>query len=234
MTTSNVLRLLPAEVLGGRPWFARLMVGLSSITLVLTGAGPSGAGEADPRLRDAQERRQEMQRNLDVLLQELNAAQAAADESQSRLDALTARAEREQEEAEGASRVFSAQIRQSYMRANPEPALAILGSVDADMAVEQSQMLGMLARATRSQFEGATAAQSRTRATAAQVTLATEELREEGAALKAKQDEAVALVAEAEAQEQEVREILAAEEAARRAEEERRRRETAEREQAER
>lgn len=210
------------------------MVGLGSLALVLTGAGPSAAGEVDPRLKAAQERRQEMQRKLDALLQEFNAAQAAADESQHRLDTLTARAEREQGEADGASRIFSAQIRQSYMRATTEPTLAILGSVDADRVVEQAQMLGMLARASRSQFEEASAARSRTRATAAQVTLATEELREEEAELEAKQEEAAALVAETEEQEQEVREILAAEEAARRAEEERRRREAAAREAAER
>ncbi len=189
---------------------------VGSLVLALALAVPAAsAGAADPRLDQAQARREAVQARLDDLLARIGGLEAQTSAVSERLDALNRDAGASARAARAADRLLVARMRESYKRGQTDPALALLGSATAEQATEQARLLAMMASTSRAEFETATAARSRTRATAAQVARAVEELKARQTELDSARAEVADLLAQAEREELEVRATLAAEQRAR-------------------
>lgn len=210
-----------------------LGAGLAVVGLVFSLGSPVAAGEDDPRLRQAQQERVEVQGRLDGLLSRLSELELQAEETDERLTRLTEQAGRERAQADSASEALAHQVRQSYVHGTTDPALTMLVSASPREAMEQARVLGLLARRSRADYEVAANAQVRTRVASGEVEVAAAELRDREGELRGAQDEVTQLVAQAEAQEVAVRDTIAAEEVARQqAEAQRRERERVARERA--
>lgn len=174
------------------------------------------AQAADARLERAQQRRVEVQRRLDKLVVRLSKLEAEVAEVETRLAQLAADEQRAQQQAEGASLAVVARVRESYKRGSGDPILALFASSSPQQAAAQARLLGLLAKRSRSEFESATAARIRTRATAEDVERVAGQLRGRRAELAGVRSEVAQLLAQAQRQEREVRDRIAKEEAAKR------------------
>jgi peptidoglycan LD-endopeptidase LytH len=222
-TAASRLRALP------------VVAALLAAALVVTLPGALPARAADPRLERAQAKRAEAQQRLDAVVTRLGEVETEVAEVEARLAALSAEGESHQQQASAANAVLAGRIREAYTLGSTDPGIALLASESPEQALEQARLLGLLAMRSRAQVEGATAARVRTLATATEVEIAADEVRqrrEEVAALRA---EVGQLLAQAQQEENQVRAQIAAEQAEReRQERERRERERQERERRER
>lgn len=211
-----------------------LLVGALVATLLTVAPGAGAALAQDPRIDEAARRTAEVQQRLDELLQRLAALESEVEDHEAELAALEATADDRAEEARVADHALGLRIRESYIRGNTDPTLALLASDSVAQAQEQARLLAVLADRSRGDIEAATAARTRTLAAAAEIAHITDEIRGRRAEVDEVRGEVGVLLAEAQADEQEVREVVAAEIAEReRQERERRAREEAARRAAE-
>lgn len=211
--------------------FLRAVVALVAAMTVLVGTLPAQA--ADPRLERAQGRRLAVQDELDALVTRLDGLESEAAQIEAELNSLGATASAQQDQATTADLQRAARTREAYKRGNQDPSLLLLSSASPREATEQARVLGLLASRSRAEVEVATAARTRTQATAAQVGRTQAELDARLAQLDAARAEVGVLLAQAQAEEEQVRGTIAAEEEARRRAQEEARRIAAERAEAE-
>lgn len=210
-----------------------MVVGTLAVALVFAVPGLGAAGDSDPRLQEAQERRVAVQQRLDEVLQRLAELEADIADREVRLAELEAHEQEQTARASEASDLLAARVRESYIRGSMDETVALLGSRSVTEAREQARLLGFLAVRSRSDMERAGAERVRTEAAAGEVEHAAEALRARQAEMDAVHAEVAGLLAEAQAAEDGVRAQIAAEERARQ-ERERRERERREREERER
>jgi murein DD-endopeptidase MepM/ murein hydrolase activator NlpD len=176
----------------------------------------SGAGGAgDPRLERAQERRRAVEQQLGELHGRLDRLEAEAAEVEANLNALQATERAQAEQAQSATGLLAARLRESYKRGTSDPAFALFASDSPGEAAEQARLLGLLAVRSRAEYEGAAAARVRTEAAAGEVAKAADELHRRQDALEAARADVAALLAKAAREERAVQATLAAEQAAR-------------------
>lgn len=193
-----------------------VMVITVMVVIVTLGlAAPVAAQAEDPRLREVQDQRAEVQAKLDRLLQEISALDAEYADIEAELLRLQEQAQQQQQQAVTADTALQAQIRQSFMRGSLDSGLSILTSDSPQQAAEQAQFLQLLARRNRAEYEGATAAGTRTQVTAEQVATSSQRLELRKQELEQAREEAEGLVAEAAAEEERIKATIAAEAAAR-------------------
>lgn len=195
--------------------------------LALPGHGV--AADTDPRLQKVVDQRAVVQARLDDLLQRMSTLEAEIEDLEGRLATLEAQAREQQARAAEANGHLAARIRESYIKGTVDPTIALLTSSSAEEAREQARLLGSLAVRSRGDKERASAERTRVVAAAGEVEFVAGTLRERQAQLDEARQEVSTLLAEAEAEVQEVRAVLAAEQRARE-ERERREREQRERE----
>lgn len=194
------------------------MAGALVVVMILGPAAPGAAQAEDPRLREIQQQRAEVQAKLDQLLQEIAALDAENEDIDAELQVLEQQRQEHQDQADTADSALAAQVRKSYMHGSIDSGLSILTSDSPQHAAEQAQFLHMLARRQRAGYEDATAAGTRTQVTAEQVALSAQRLEGRQQELHKAREEAERLVAEATAEEERIKATIAEEEAARRAE----------------
>jgi peptidoglycan LD-endopeptidase LytH len=210
----------------------RLLVGAVVAAMLLVAPGTSAATAADPRIEKAAEKTAQVQGQLDQLLQRLAALESEVEDRQAELAALRAQADARTAEAASANEALGLRIRESYIRGNTDPTLALLASSSVGEALEQARVLGILAERSRADIEAATAARTRTVATASQVEVVATELESRRSEVDGVRAEVAQLLGAVQAEEQQVREVVAAE-IAERERKERERREAEERARAE-
>lgn len=199
---------------------ARAVVALVSVTL-LVGVLPH-AGAADPRLDQAMERRLAVQAELDELLNRIGTIEAEISDAQASLAALERQEAEQAVAAEEAAVAVTRQATEAFKRGGTDPMLAFIASGSPAEAAEQARLLGRLAHRSQSEREVAQAARTRIEATATDIDRVTDALSTSQTELETARGEVTALLAEAQADEDDVRQVIAAEEAARAAEEARR------------
>jgi murein DD-endopeptidase MepM/ murein hydrolase activator NlpD len=221
------MRAIPHRTLSSRARSS--IVGALVATLLLALLGTGAAQAADPRVEEAAERTAEVQARLDTLLQELAVLEAEASDKESELAALRTREQAEAQQAQEANGALAVRVREAYIKGSGDPTLQILASGSAAEAVQQARLLSVLADRSRADLETASAARTRTRAAAGEVEFVAEELRGKQAEIDEVRAEVAALLGEAQADEAEIREVVAAEqrERERKEREERERRERA-------
>lgn len=208
-----------------RPRLRARLRTLAAVTLALVLAIPGlgAAAENDPRLQQALEHRTSVQGRLDEVLQRIQALEAEVEDLERRLADLGARERDEQERATEARGQVAARIRESYIKGAVDPAVTLLTSASMDEAREQARLLGFLALRSRGDMELASAERTRVEAAAAEVAHVAGTLRDRVAQVEETRAEIATLLAEAEAEEQRVRGVIAAEERAERERQERER-----------
>src|SRR5680860_113662 len=193
----------------------RLLVSLLAVVVLGTWPVAQTAEAADPRLEQAQAEQRTTQAALDVVLAKIGELEAETQRLQTELTALTDRERAQRAEADAASDAMALRVRESYKRGAADPLLALFGSGSVDEAAEQSRLLAVLARRDEQNRETASAARTRTAATAAQVEQQRAQLAAREAELAQTRQVAAEHVAAAEQQVSAVRATIAAEEAAR-------------------
>ena len=193
----------------------RILLGVLVAALALSWlAVPAQA--ADARLERAQKRRVEVQQQLDKLVRRMSALQADVAEVENQLAELAAAEQLATQQAEGANASLRLRVRESYKRGATDPLFTLFTSSSPQEAAAQARLLGLLAKRSRSQFESASAARIRTKATARDVERVAADLRARKAELSGVQSQVSKLLAQAQAQERDVRNKIAKEEAAKR------------------
>lgn len=201
-----------------RSYTGTLTAGALVVVMTLGLVAPVAAQAEDPRLREVQQQRAEVQAKLDKLLQEISTLDAEDEDIDSELQRLEQQWQEQQDQADTADTALAAHVRQSYMRGSIDSRLSILTSDSPQQAAEQAQFLQLLARRQRAEYEDATAAGTRTQVTAEQVATSAQRLEGRKQELQNAREEAERLVAEATAEEERIKSTIAAEEAARSAE----------------
>jgi murein DD-endopeptidase MepM/ murein hydrolase activator NlpD len=197
------------------PLRARLLTGalVALIVAVLPAAGTAQA--ADPRIDRAAQRTAEVQGELDDLLQRLGALEAEIDDRRVELADLEAEARARADQAGTANRAVALRVRESYIRGGTDPTLELLASGSVREAREQARLLGILAARGRGELQAATAARTRTLATAQDVERVTAEIQTRRTEVDGMRAEVAVLLDDAQGDERQIREVVAAEQAER-------------------
>jgi peptidoglycan LD-endopeptidase LytH len=187
------------------------------IVVVLLAGWPvlAPAATADPRLEQAQAKRVQMQARLDTVMQRVTALEAETSETEAELASLRDREAEQAEAASTASGLFAARIRESYMRGTADPMLDLLSIGSPEQAADQARALNLLAVRSQAELESASAARTRTKATAEHVAEVAARLAEQREELERVRAEAAQLVAQAQQEEQQVEATIAREQAER-------------------
>jgi peptidoglycan LD-endopeptidase LytH len=175
--------------------------------------GPAAA--ADPRLEQAQAKHAQMQARLDTVMQRVTALEAETSATEAELASLRDRESEQAQAASTASGLFAARIRESYMRGTADPMLDLLSIGSPEQAADQARALNLLAVRSQAELESASAARTRTKATAEQVAQVAARLAEQREELEHVRAEAAQLVAQAQQEEQQVKATIAREQAER-------------------
>jgi peptidoglycan LD-endopeptidase LytH len=175
--------------------------------------GPAAA--ADPRLEQAQAKHAQMQARLDTVMQRVTALEAETSATEAELASLRDRESEQAQAASTASGLFAARIRESYMRGTADPMLDLLSIGSPEQAADQARALNLLAVRSQAELESASAARTRTKATAEHVAEVAARLAEQREELERVRAEAAQLVAQAQQEEQQVEATIAREQAER-------------------
>jgi murein DD-endopeptidase MepM/ murein hydrolase activator NlpD len=141
-----------------------------------------GTGGGDPadekKLKAAQAERQAIQKELNRVLDTGQVLEAEIEIAAEERKELAKQRDAYDKEAGAATDEIVSHARRSYMLTNSDPMLSMLSATDIDDVVEQSRMLGLLARGSRVDLEHASSAEQRTTAAAEAAQRAAEHLDE--------------------------------------------------------
>jgi murein DD-endopeptidase MepM/ murein hydrolase activator NlpD len=161
-----ILRSIALAALIVVTWSASL-VALPIPTAVAGDPCNSGGNPADEKkLKAASAERQERQKELHTLFDTREALKAEVEITAAERKELDKKLRVYDREASAAADELARQVRRSYMLSNSDPVLTMLAASDASDAVEQSRLLGLLARSSNATFERAASARKRTDAAA--------------------------------------------------------------------
>jgi peptidoglycan LD-endopeptidase LytH len=162
-------------------------------------AEPIDLDEAEQKREQADDRRQQLQDDLDVLMQRLEALKVAQEEQNSKIKGLTKEVRSERSRAQEAQARVADHYRKAYKSGTGgDPLVALFGGDSADEIAERSRVLGLLATDSEEEREIAENATLRGEALAEQLELATATLAEYQDELALREDEIAEKVAEAE------------------------------------
>lgn len=160
-----------------------------------------GSGGGDPadekKLKAAQAERQEIQKELNRVLDTGEVLKAEIEATSAERKELDEKRQTYDEQAGAATDEIVSRARRSYMLTNSDPILSMLSATDMDDVVEQSRMLGLLARGSKVDLEFASSAEQRTTAAADAAERAAEHLAEVEAQYEEVEQEKKELLAEA-------------------------------------
>lgn len=127
----------------------------------------SGGNPADEKkLKAASAERQEIQKELHTLFDTREALKAEVETTAAERKDLVKKLRVYDMQAGVAADELARQVRRSYMLSNADPVLTMLAATDASDAIEQSRVLGLLARGSNAYLERAASAARRTDAAA--------------------------------------------------------------------
>ncbi|CAN5763338.1 hypothetical protein BH23ACT10_BH23ACT10_33470 [soil metagenome] len=191
-----------------------LALALASVLLIanVAAAGPVDLEAAEAERREAAQRQEELQADLDTLLARIGELEAAREQQTGEVERLDARLQTERTTAERASARVAQRYKQAYkLGTGGDPIVLLFGGEDPQDVTERARLLSLMARDSRGDQEAAQGAAVRTEALAGELESATEELAEHTEQLSATRREARDKVAQAQAQVDELDEQIAAE-----------------------
>lgn len=155
--------------------------------------------KAERQRAEADERRQQLQDELSVLLSQIEELKVAQEEQTSRIKELTKQVQSERARAQEAQARVADHYRKAYKSGTGgDPLVALFGGDSAEEVAERSRVLGLLATDSEQEREIAESATLRSEALAEQLEQATATLAEHENELAQREDEAADKVAEAE------------------------------------
>lgn len=191
-----------------------MLVGLVVAALAVAWPVSPPAHAGDARVEKAQEHRRAAQERLDDVLQRLGAAQAEVAAAEQQHAELVGQISAFQHDAERATAAVAHLAQASYRYGSADPTLALLTSDSPGQALEQARLIQFVARNSRAGYEAASAARIRTQVVAEEADRVAAVLQTHRDELERTRQEAGALLAAAERQEQAARATVAAEQAA--------------------
>jgi murein DD-endopeptidase MepM/ murein hydrolase activator NlpD len=158
-------------------------IALAALTVIVWSAGllalptPAAHGAEDAcdsggnpkdekRLKAASADRQDIQKELNTLFDTREVLKAEVETTTAERKELDRKLRIYDKQATDAADELARRVRRSYMLSNSDPVLTMLTARDAADAVEQSRLLGLLARGSNAYLERASSAQRRTDAAA--------------------------------------------------------------------
>jgi murein DD-endopeptidase MepM/ murein hydrolase activator NlpD len=179
-----------------------VVVGVAVVLSLVGGvafAEPIDLDEAEQQRDKADDRRQQLQEDLDVLLSRIEELKVAQEEQTARIKELTKQVQSERAKAQAAKARVADHYRKAYKSGTAgDPLVALFGGDSADDVAERSRVLGLLATDSEEEREIAESATLRGEALAEQLEQATTTLAEHEDELAQREEEAAEKVAEAE------------------------------------
>lgn len=158
---------------------AGVVVVPASPTWAQDACGSGGGNPADEKkLKAAQAERQEIQKELNRVFDTGQLLEAEIETTAAERKDLDKKRKAYDAAAGAANDEIVSRARRSYMLSNSDPILSMLSATDMDDVVEQSRMLGLLARGSKVDLEHASSAEQRTGAAAEAAERAAEHLAE--------------------------------------------------------